>query len=85
MMFYTYIIYTTSLDAFYVGSCQDLEERLKDHNSGSSKSTKKAKDWKLMYFETFETRSLAMKREYEIKRKKSRKYLNYLISKNKKD
>ncbi|TDE00130.1 GIY-YIG nuclease family protein, partial [Flavobacterium sandaracinum] len=40
-----------------------------------------AKDWALVYFEIFDSRSLAVQREMEIKKKKSRKYIEYLISK----
>jgi putative endonuclease len=38
-------------------------------------------DWVLKYFETFETRAEAMKRELEIKSKKRRSYLETLIKK----
>jgi putative endonuclease len=68
------------MDSYYIGSCEDLDKRMNDHLNSKSKFTKKAKDWELKYFETFNTRSEAMKREYEIKRKKSRKYIVYLIS-----
>ncbi len=37
--------------------------------------------WRLVYFEMFETRTEAIKRENEIKSKKSRKYIEVLISK----
>jgi putative endonuclease len=38
-----------------------------------------AKDWELKYFETFLTRSEACQRELEIKKMKSRKYIENLI------
>ncbi len=41
---------------------------------------KKANDWVVKYTESFETRAAAMKRELEIKKKKSRKYIERLIS-----
>ena len=37
--------------------------------------------WKIVYKEKYNTKSEAMKREYEIKRKKSRKYIESLINK----
>ncbi len=58
-----------------------MEKRMNDHLNSCSKYTKKAKDWELKYFETFTTRSEALKRENEIKLKKSRKYIVHLISK----
>lgn len=78
-MFYIYIIYSKTLDKYYVGSCQNIEQRLKDHQNSRSKFTKVAKDWELKYSETFLTRSEACKRELQIKKMKSRKYIENLI------
>jgi putative endonuclease len=79
-MYTVYIIYSTMLDRYYVGYSENVAERLLQHNSGISHYTAKASDWKLEYTEPFETRQLAMKRETEIKKKKSRKYVEWLIS-----
>ena len=78
--FYVYIIYSQSIDKFYIGYTIDIGKRLIDHNSGISTFTSKVKDWKLKYSEKYETRESAMKREREIKNKKSRKYMEWLIS-----
>jgi putative endonuclease len=78
-MFYTYIIYSNTLNKYYVGSCQNIEQRLQDHLNSRSKFTKVAKDWELKYFETFSTRSEAYQREMQIKKMKSRKYIETLI------
>jgi putative endonuclease len=78
--FYVYIIYSQSIDKFYIGYTTDIEKRLIDHNSGISAFTSKTKDWKLKYSEKYETMELAMKREREIKSKKSRKYIEWLIN-----
>ncbi len=78
-MFFTYIIYSKTKDKYYIGHSHDLDLRLQRHNSGSSRSTKAGIPWKVVYFEKYETKSEAIKREYEIKRKKSRKYIEYLI------
>ena len=74
-----YIIYSKTLDKYYVGQTDNLERRLIQHNSGYSKSTKSASPWELKHVERFNSRSEAMKRELEIKSKKSRKYIEYLI------
>jgi len=79
-MFYTYIIYSAILNKYYIGSCQDVAQRLQDHLNSRSKYTKVAKDWELKYFETFDTRSEACKRELQIKKMKSRKFIESLIS-----
>jgi putative endonuclease len=78
-MYYTYIIYSTTHNKYYVGSCQNVEERLQDHMNSRSKYTKVAKDWELKYFEAFVTRSEACQRELQIKKMKSRKYIENLI------
>ena len=78
-MFYIYIIYSKTLDKYYVGSCQNIEQRLKDHLNSRSKFTKVVKDWVLKYSETFATRSEAYQRELQIKKMKSRKYIETLI------
>ncbi len=75
-----YIIYSVSLDQFYIGQTQNLEDRLFRHNNSGSKSTKKAKDWVLKYTESFLTRSEAVQRESQIKKMKSRSYIESLVS-----
>ena len=78
-MFYTYIIYSNTINKYYVGSCQDVQERLKDHLNSRSKYTKQTKDWELKYFEIYPSRSEAYQREMQIKKMKSRKYIENLI------
>jgi putative endonuclease len=79
MPFYVYIIYSESLDSYYIGQTANMEDRIFRHNNSGSKSTKKTKDWKLVYHEVFEDRPSAVKRELEIKNRKSRKYIDSLI------
>jgi putative endonuclease len=80
MSFFVYILYSLSLDEYYVGHTGDLADRLFRHNNSGSKSTKKASDWKIVYQEAFETKGGAVKREMEIKKKKSKKYIEWLVS-----
>ncbi|MFN8153426.1 MAG: GIY-YIG nuclease family protein [Bacteroidia bacterium] len=81
-MFYVYFIYSARLDRYYVGYTSDLQKRLNDHNCGISAFTSKSKDWVLVYQEAFESREEAAERERIIKKKKSRKYLEWLIAGN---
>jgi putative endonuclease len=78
--FVVYIIYSESIDSYYIGQTSNLQERLYRHCNSGSKSTKKAKDWKLVYKEEYNSRSESVQREREIKNKKSRKYIEQLIS-----
>jgi putative endonuclease len=77
---FVYIIYSQQLNKFYVGYSVDLIKRLSEHNAGMSAFTAKASDWVLKYSESFPDRESAIKREKEIKSKKSRKYIEWLIS-----
>ena len=81
MRFFTYIVYSRTLDGYYVGHCQDLDKRLRRHNSGNGATyTKRAKDWVLKWSKPHSSRAEASKDERAIKRKKSRKYIEFLIS-----
>ncbi|AZB30186.1 GIY-YIG nuclease family protein [Chryseobacterium balustinum] len=72
-MCFCYILYSKSLDKYYIGSsCEDLQERLKKHLSNHKGYTSKTKDWIIVYFEEFPDKSSAYKRELQIKSWKSK-------------
>ena len=79
-MYHIYILYSKKFDRYYTGQCKDLDARLKRHNNGAVPSTKSFIPWELVYTEVFDTRTQAVVREKEIKDKKSRKYIEKLIS-----
>lgn len=62
-MFYVYFLLSTRNGDVYVGSTENVENRLKRHNSGKVKSTKGYRPWKLLGFETYASRSEAVKFE----------------------
>ena len=80
MPYYVYILHSTKTNKYYTGSCEDIEIRLAQHNSGRSKSTRAGAPWIMLYYEQYETRIAAVNSENEIKSKKSRKYIEWLIS-----
>lgn len=66
-MFYVYVI--CSLDSeLYVGYTSDLEQRICQHNTGQSKSTK-GKTWKLVYYEAYASKQDAINREQMLKQR----------------
>ena len=77
---YCYIIYSAKLSKYYVGACINLQRRLYEHNIGHSKFTATGLPWILKYNEEFETLQLAKKRETEIKKRKSKIYIEKLIA-----
>ena len=76
-----YILQSDTSGRFYVGSAEDVSERVREHNAGVSQYTRHRGSWRLVYSRAFASRSEAMKREYEIKSMKSRKYIEDLIGK----
>jgi putative endonuclease len=81
-MFYVYIL-RCSDDTLYTGYTNDLEERIKTHNLGKgAKYTRGRIPVKLEYYEEFENKSDALKRESKIKKYKRSKKIN-LIKKGK--
>jgi len=78
-MYYVYVLCSKQIDRYYGGQANDIGKRVQSHLSGMSKYTSIAKDWIEVYSEVFETRKEAIKRENEIKEKKSRKYIEWLV------
>jgi putative endonuclease len=79
-MAYVYILYSDALDKFYIGHTeQSPEERLKKHLSNHDGFTARAKDWKLVYSEFYDTKQMASKRENQIKSWKSKAAIQKLI------
>jgi len=64
---YIYVV-ECSDGSFYTGYTTDVERRLEEHNAGQgAKYTRGRLPVKLRHQESFKNRSLAQKREYEIK------------------
>lgn len=67
-MNYIYILRCND-GTYYCGWTNDLEKRIKTHNSGKgSKYTKTRLPVELVYYEEFSTKEEAMSREWHIKR-----------------
>lgn len=75
-----YILYSQSIDSYYVGETTDLDDRLEQHNTGfySTSFTKKASDWSLFFDIKCDSRVQARKIEAHIKKMKSKKYIQNL-------
>ena len=67
-MYYTYILKCAD-NSYYVGSTENITERLKMHNSGKGAHfTSKRKPSVLVYLQPFNNKSQALLRELEIKK-----------------
>ena len=78
-MYFVYIIKSLIVIRYYIGSTENVDRRLSDHNLGKVKSTKAYKPWEIVNTERFDTKSDALKREKQIKSYKSGNAFKKLI------
>ncbi len=80
---YVYIVRCHD-QTLYTGWTNHLEKRIEAHNAGKgAKYTKARRPVELVYFETFERKSDALKREYQIKQLKKSEKEKLILSKKK--
>jgi putative endonuclease len=80
-MYSTYILFSETKNQFYIGHTGDqIEDRLRKHNSNHDGFTGGYGDWSLVYHEQYHSKAEAYKRERQIKSWKSRKMIEKLIS-----
>ena len=70
-----YILWSASLSKYYVGCTQDLENRLKEHNAGEGKFTKRGMPWGLVWINSLGSRSEALSLEKRIKKRGIKRFL----------
>ena len=78
-MFYAYVLKSLNHDYYYKGHCENLEVRLKQHNSGMTESIKPYIPFQVAYFEKFETLEEAIKREKYFKSAAGRRFLKKFL------
>ncbi len=69
MSFFVYIL-RTSANTLYIGQTNNLEKRLQEHKSKKSRTAKYMRgfdSFRLVYSEICDTRSEALKREWQLK------------------
>ena len=84
MIHYVYLILSKKLNKYtsYVGYTNNIEKRLHLHNNSKGAKFTKGSYWKLIYYKKYNSKIIAMKEEYKLKknyklRKKIKsKYLN---------
>jgi len=74
-MFYIYIIRSIVNGRFYVGSTNNIERRLHEHNNGKSKYTSLTKPFILLHKEIYSSRKEAVQREMFLKSGKGREWI----------
>ncbi len=66
-MYYVYILKSLKNGFIYVGSTENMENRINRHNSGKVKSTQFYKPWELKEVREYSTRSEAVREERFLK------------------
>lgn len=80
-MFTVYVLKSLRNSKRYVGyTGKSAEKRLMEHNSGASKFTRLNKPFVLIYNETYEEKTEAIKREKFLKTGKGREFLDKVLS-----
>jgi len=67
-MYFLYILQSTIDFGYYIGITDNVDKRLKEHNSGKTKSIKHRILFILKYTENYVIKSEARKRELQLKR-----------------
>lgn len=70
-MFYIYLLRSQKDSKLYVGLTSDLRRRLKEHNTGLTRSTKNRRPFKLIYYEAYAAFEDAKTRESKLKQFKN--------------
>ena len=52
----------------YVGYTNNIKKRLKNHNDSKGAKFTKGKKWKLIYYKSYNSKIVAMKQEYALKK-----------------
>ena len=79
MSFRVYILYSPSIQRYYTGSTgDDLQERLRRHNSNHRGFTGKTDDWEVVFSKIYENKTEGLFEEKRIKKRGASRYLGDL-------
>jgi putative endonuclease len=74
--FAVYVLFAPKFDQIYIGCTEDLVDRFHSHNSMSTKGhTIKYRPWYVVHVEFFDTKSMALEREKQLKSSRGRTYV----------
>jgi putative endonuclease len=85
MNYFVYILQSEIDQSYYIGYSQDVNKRLVEHNLGTSTYTSRKKPWKIVYTESVQTKTEALKRERFLKKQRNKSFYEKLISTNEKN
>jgi putative endonuclease len=79
---FLYILYSKSLNEYYVGISNNPQRRLFYHNMSHKGWTRRGRPWKLMFTKQFDSKQLAESWEAWIKQQKNRNIIDRIIDGN---
>jgi len=77
---FVYFIKSISSNGYYIGSSENPEKRLSEHNNGHTPSTRNKGPWKLVFTQSYPSLAEAKKIEYRLKKLKRRDYIEQIIN-----
>ena len=80
---YVYILKSLKNSRYYIGSTNDLNRRLIEHNTGKSTYTSFSKPFELVFSQEYDELTTARKTEYWLKRQKDKKIIERIITEKK--
>jgi putative endonuclease len=75
MSYSVYILYSVSLQKYYIGYTTDFDKRLVHHNSGQDRFSKKGRPWVLVHLFPCEDKKTALMLEKKIKARGAKRFL----------
>ena len=66
-MYYVYLLKSDKDNKYYIGFSGDLKRRIREHLNGQVDATKHRHPVRLIYYEAYETETLAREREAQLK------------------
>jgi len=78
-MFWIYILQSEKNGRYYIGSTNNIERRLSEHNSGKTRSLKFIRPLKLVFKKPYESESEVKLMERKLKKYKSREIIDRIV------
>lgn len=78
-MFYIYILKSLKDNKFYTGFSSNLRKRIREHHLGNVQSTKNRRPLELIYYEAYQYKENALRREKFLKTTKGKMQLRKQI------
>ncbi|PLX27029.1 hypothetical protein C0581_03830 [Candidatus Parcubacteria bacterium] len=77
---YVYILQSLKNKKYYVGSTNNVDRRVFEHNSGKTKSIKYMRPWQLRFVQKYSTIKQARQIECKLKKFKNRGIIEQIVA-----